>query len=296
MVRGPWVGRLTLIILHYFQPDNTLTRPSTLRALCTSQNFLQYHFPNLWSLSPKTIMRGLRCLTGPQHNHHDSSQVTRWCGNTHCQGFTIHHPYEWRTTFCYSFFVSNNTASSSCSLALLINTKNPLMGFYLKLWCRIEELFVQTQQISNFWSTIRTVCCSLCCIFARKMFLSARYQSSRCIRDELLTTIPSFVFIFTVFPLSFMGHRPAHGLGSGIQTSSASCLRISGTSPIVGAKLCAAPTAVDTTLSRKSCISIGHITTPKLTPLVSMMNSSIPMERHNSLLLLKPRIIQRMPP
>lgn len=152
------------------------------------------------------------------------------------------------------------------------------------------------QQILNFWSTIRIVCYILCCNFARKLLLSERSQSSRCIRDELLTVFPSFVYISIVFPLSYMGRQPAHGLGSSIWTSFSSRLIISGTSPTVGAELCAMPAAIDTTLSRKSCSSIGLMTTPGLTPLAAMMNSSIPMERHNSLLLSKPQIVWLMAP
>lgn len=156
-----------------------------------------------------------------------------------------------------------------------VNIEHPLIGFQLKLGCHLRELFMSMQQVSNFWSTICTIYCSLCCIFARKMLLSTRSQSSRCIRDELLTTISSFVSIFTVFSLSFVDHRPACGLGSGIRTSYASCLRISSTSPTVGAKLGATFMAIDITLSKRSCIFIGHIATPGFTLLASMINSSI---------------------
>jgi len=37
-------------------------------------------------------MQDLRYPTVPKHNHHDSSQVTRWCGKMHCLGFAVHLP------------------------------------------------------------------------------------------------------------------------------------------------------------------------------------------------------------
>lgn len=153
-----------------------------------------------------------------------------------------------------------------------------------------------TQQVSNFQSIIRTVCCGLCCFFARNMLFSVRSKSSRCIIDELLTEIPSFLSLFMVFALSFMGHRLARGLGSGIRTSSASCIRVSSTSLTLGVELVVASAAIDTTLSKRYCISSGHITTPGLTPLATMINSSIPVWRHNSSLFSIPQIVRWLPP
>lgn len=121
-------------------------------------------------------------------------------------------------------------------------------------------------------------------------------KSLEYIREELLTTIASFFFKFIAFPLSLMAHWPAHGVGSGIWTIFASCLQISDTSPPIGAKLYVQSAAIDTTLSRKSCITISDIPTPGLTLLALMLGRSIPVEMHNSLLRSKLQSVQWMPP
>ena len=73
MVRGTWVGRLAFYYFTLFlggQPFDSTHYSS--RSMHFAEP-LQYCYPKLWALSPKTVTRGIHYPTGPQHNHRDSS-------------------------------------------------------------------------------------------------------------------------------------------------------------------------------------------------------------------------------
>lgn len=77
MVHEPWTGWLAF----YYLTLSSGGQPFDL----THYNFhfahfiepLPYFYPKLWALNLKTITRGIRYPTGPQHNHRDLSRVTR---------------------------------------------------------------------------------------------------------------------------------------------------------------------------------------------------------------------------
>lgn len=138
-----------------------------------------------------------------------------------------------------------------------VNTEHPLKGFQLLRRSHIWDLLVPPQPLSSFASSLCTLCCNLCCNFARPLLLSVRSQSSRYIRDELLTSFLLVVSVFPVFRFSIIVRWPSPRRGGNIQRNSASCLPFFGSSPPVDVELYMAPSAINTMFLREPCLSIS---------------------------------------